>query len=915
MDGYTTDYVNLIADNLRDRYDNGFPILKELIQNADDAKARTFSFAWHPGFPEAAHPLMQGPGLWYFNDGEFKSSDARALRAFGINSKAGDVSAIGKFGLGMKSVFHLCEAIFYLAWDGQELHTKGLNPWKQDGQDPHPEWDQTEAEDWNRLESLVKPFMRQAAKSWFLLWVPLRRREQVRSPSGDEIAIITRYPGDDPHPDLNFLDEPGLPFDLAKILPLLKHLERIEHCGERNAFALGLEANRCLLGEQVAERSSGQVALGDLGQSLRFAGLGAEDQDPDGTFAKLKARGEWPRSRYRDARGQEQQAADKTRPEAAVLFCSGASPDSHSDIHWAVFLPVEQGGERLKIDAGNPGHSLILHGQFFIDAGRKKPHGLEELHQPPAQPGPDPIDDSLLRRTWNQHLAQRVLLPLVIPALEHYAADSGLSDDDAKTLTEALRGTDWFRRFVRHICHANAWVRAIKADAEPCWARVYGRNLDRLRPLPKPPKSDPQRPWQVFPRLKSSDLLPFDVTAPSLSNRPSQWQETELDDLLSEVTGLFTDGPLMDYLAEFLASCAGPFQKTERVQLRLIALLRTGLRAASRDGRRQLGEKSRRVLGFVESKRRLMLAADLPEPVLRDLWGIDSPILLIPHGLDPEVVSSPEASENAWAAWLRVLDRHLAMESAAADQQAVLDVVVDLIKRLSADARGHFLRVHEDLRIIAIRDARAGRNRAVSGADIRAVREAGTLFGYARGIQERERLGLTPLLAAVLPDSRIWLVRANHYRDLFPGEPEPPRADNGRACLAAVGRDHGRLGGIQERQALLEEAHDHGSDAQARRGLRYLLHGSEPHREADNQILWFPDHDQHLAWAKLWDQMHDADRWSRISGNLADPLRHSRYEAVGVRKIDARNLLEELARRSISAPGDFTRNEREEILS
>jgi len=42
MRGYTTDYVNLIADNLRDRYESGFPILKELVQNADDAKARTF---------------------------------------------------------------------------------------------------------------------------------------------------------------------------------------------------------------------------------------------------------------------------------------------------------------------------------------------------------------------------------------------------------------------------------------------------------------------------------------------------------------------------------------------------------------------------------------------------------------------------------------------------------------------------------------------------------------------------------------------------------------------------------------------------------------------------------------------------------------------------------------------------------
>lgn len=30
--GYQSDHINLIADNLRDRYKSGFPILKELIQ-------------------------------------------------------------------------------------------------------------------------------------------------------------------------------------------------------------------------------------------------------------------------------------------------------------------------------------------------------------------------------------------------------------------------------------------------------------------------------------------------------------------------------------------------------------------------------------------------------------------------------------------------------------------------------------------------------------------------------------------------------------------------------------------------------------------------------------------------------------------------------------------------------------------
>ena len=111
MQGFKTDYVNLIADNLRDRYDNGFPILKELIQNADDAKARTLIFGRHPGFPDSPHPLLQGSGLWFFNDGEFKERDAENFRSFGFNSKAGDAGAIGKFGLGMKNVFYLCEAL------------------------------------------------------------------------------------------------------------------------------------------------------------------------------------------------------------------------------------------------------------------------------------------------------------------------------------------------------------------------------------------------------------------------------------------------------------------------------------------------------------------------------------------------------------------------------------------------------------------------------------------------------------------------------------------------------------------------------------------------------------------------------------------------------------------------------------
>lgn len=40
MSGYIHDplqIINLISDNLRDRYKDGFSVIKEIIQNADDS--------------------------------------------------------------------------------------------------------------------------------------------------------------------------------------------------------------------------------------------------------------------------------------------------------------------------------------------------------------------------------------------------------------------------------------------------------------------------------------------------------------------------------------------------------------------------------------------------------------------------------------------------------------------------------------------------------------------------------------------------------------------------------------------------------------------------------------------------------------------------------------------------------------
>lgn len=907
--GFIPDTVNLIADNLRDRYSTGFPIIKELIQNADDARAQVFMFARHMGFPMADHPLLQGPGIWFFNNGQFKPSDQRALRSFGINSKAGDAVTIGKFGLGMKSVFHLCEALFYIAWDGENLHHEALNPWKSADSNLHPEWDGRHDSDWDHLKGLAHEVAGDQP-NWFLLWVPLRRKAHLVRGDGTETgAIIERFPGDDASRDLGFLTEVGLAAKLAEVLPLLRCLDTIEHSDAVNPFSLRLQADARLL--DGADTIDGRVLGKDGSPLVRFAGIRQTSQD--GWVGQLKARPEWPKVRYRDGMGHERTDADKVQAEAAVLFCSSREPTQSANLHWTVFLPLEEGTEPLRHEGHRAEHSLILHGQFFVDAGRRRVHEQSTLHEEQPVSIQTPVDEAALRQTWNRYLAQRVLAPTVIPALEHYVKAVDLSDAACRDLTHAICNSRWFRDFRDHACSTDAWVRVLIQD-QPRWKRVSGRDPERLRPLPAPPQRDPGRPWSVFPRLADLSLVPCDSTAPHLAARMPQWQEVELAQLLQRVEGLFEDGPSMDYLDAFLGNDAGPLIRTETLQGCLVKLLRAALSKTERSSRQSKSEKGKRLISHVVAERRMELAAELPDDVLRRLWNRNVALLLVPKGLATDAASATP-DDTTLKEWLVVLDK----ASASADSDTlprILEGAQGLLKSLDPQRRGRFLRVHEELRIIAVRDAATGKSRAVSTAELMEAHSKGTLFSYAPGTQAAQRLGLLPHLAKVLPKATIWLVRSEVYRDLFPDAPKLPRADDVTAVLVAVAGYSGSLGRLKDRHALLESANDHGDHPVARRGLRYLLHGSRSHKESDNETLWSTRHDQDAAWPKLWRQLHGDEAWSLIPDELTNTVHPKHWSAIGVQPIEPSTLLIKFDDPGTQVPDSaaFSRDEREAIL-
>lgn len=117
-----------IQQLLRDRYATGFPILKELIQNADDGKAERLLVAVQGGWPNSSNPLLRHPGLIVINDGQFTERDEVGVCSFSNSGKTSDAGTIGKFGLGQKAVFHLCDAFLMLSHGTEHEFFETLNP-------------------------------------------------------------------------------------------------------------------------------------------------------------------------------------------------------------------------------------------------------------------------------------------------------------------------------------------------------------------------------------------------------------------------------------------------------------------------------------------------------------------------------------------------------------------------------------------------------------------------------------------------------------------------------------------------------------------------------------------------------------------------------------------------------------------
>jgi sacsin len=107
---------------------DGYPIngvLKELVQNADDAHGSEIHFIHDTrslgcekvAIEDETCEEIQGPALCVYNDRPFTKKDLEGIKKLGIGSKRDTIETTGRYGIGFNSIYHLTDCPSFLSND------------------------------------------------------------------------------------------------------------------------------------------------------------------------------------------------------------------------------------------------------------------------------------------------------------------------------------------------------------------------------------------------------------------------------------------------------------------------------------------------------------------------------------------------------------------------------------------------------------------------------------------------------------------------------------------------------------------------------------------------------------------------------------------------------------------------------
>ena len=169
--GQHEELTKRIQNIIRD-YPFDMTILKELLQNADDAKATKMYVILDMRHHSKKHVLsekwgdLQGPALLVWNDSVFSDKDLKGIQRLGLGSKRSDSETIGQYGIGFNAVYHLTDCPSFLTGGDKLCILDPHMKYVPQATDRHPGamYTNIDGKFWESFDGLKSAFLLEKAK-------------------------------------------------------------------------------------------------------------------------------------------------------------------------------------------------------------------------------------------------------------------------------------------------------------------------------------------------------------------------------------------------------------------------------------------------------------------------------------------------------------------------------------------------------------------------------------------------------------------------------------------------------------------------------------------------------------------------------------------------------------------------------
>ena len=433
--------INTLRSNLESYPEDS--VLREMLQNADDGGATHFSVIYKPQNKnnENQDAFANAARLVVLNDGDVNDDQFKAMTQLRAASQVDDSSKIGKFGLGLKSVFHWCD-IFWIfritpnadetQWTLERFETVTL---------PGIEFKNVISA--AAIEAVYDDVKRQVlscqlpigAKPLLVFVLPLRDEATVRvleaNNSSPLAAITHRFPA-----HLNQEHE-----QLSNYMPCLANLESIATVIDDTMLLSALEidattdmpdtsaSNRLERHQSNSERtfySESKIVHrknGVIEKSSPVLIQAGEHRDEE--LTTIAQDPNWPSVTKLNKEGKAVNVAERSVQSSGII-CIHTGTDQVRIKH-ATYLPLHNVISTIKVSPGS-GFDILVHGTFHTDPGR-----AEVLSRTKTS------ESDQIRLDWNRILFSNYASQKLLPSVFHFIRNlSSVSKGDEDRIFSGL---------------------------------------------------------------------------------------------------------------------------------------------------------------------------------------------------------------------------------------------------------------------------------------------------------------------------------------------------------------------------------------------------------------------------------------------------------------------------------------------